>query len=267
MDSPVVEDAEEPFGPRSFDSSGRLISLLNRPFNRSVSEPALRRNPSIVRPRTNSLQDDWRTESPSRKLTLEDHIIMRSLPLPHPPPLSFGGFEFWQPFDVEARPFIPSLDMTIPPEDAASRFTPTTKPAEGTLPPPVRLETWGPASLTPSSWSTPSTVNAVVAPATTTTKSEPPTQRGFTKAERRAVETVINVLLEMKGKGEARVSIKSLPHLILAKDRTVYKGVGSRGNRFQKLIDLGIQMGWLETGPENAWIDVGKGWTEGIDNL
>lgn len=95
-------------------------------------------------------------------------------------------------------------------------------------------------------------------------KPGPSSKQGFTKAERRAVETVINVLLEMKSKGEVRASPGNLPQLILAKDRTVYRGVGNRANRFWKLIELGVQMGWLETGPENAWIDVGMGWTEDI---
>lgn len=73
---------------------------------------------------------------------------------------------------------------------------------------------------------------------------------------------MINVLLEMKSKGVARVSSRNLPPLILGKDRMVYKGAGGRGNKFWKLIDLGVQMEWLEAGPGNTWIDVGKGWTE-----
>ena len=58
------------------------------------------------------------------------------------------------------------------------------------------------------------------------------------------------------------MSSKYLPLLLSAKDKHLYRGTGSRGNRFWKLIDLGVQMGWLETGPENAWVAVGKGWTE-----
>jgi len=75
---------------------------------------------------------------------------------------------------------------------------------------------------------------------------------------------VINVLLEMKSKGEPRADPGYLPQLLLAKNRGVYRNVGHRGNRFWKLISLGVQMGWLETGPENSWIDVGMGWTEDI---
>lgn len=73
---------------------------------------------------------------------------------------------------------------------------------------------------------------------------------------------MINVLLGLKSKGQARVSPRNLAPLLLAKDRTVYRGVGGRGNRFWKLVDLGIQMGWLEAGPGKAWIDIGKGWAE-----
>ena len=80
-------------------------------------------------------------------------------------------------------------------------------------------------------------------PVRTTTKPGPPTKQRFTKAEWRAVETVINVLLEMKSRGESRVSSKNLPPLILANGRMVYKSAGSRGNKFQKLIDLGVRMG------------------------
>lgn len=101
-----------------------------------------------------------------------------------------------------------------------------------------------------------------MAPAAVTLRSGPPAKLIFTKAERRAVETVINVLLEVKSKGEAHVSSRRLPNLILTKDKMVYKGVGNRGNRFWKLIDLGVEMEWLEVGPENAWVDIGKGWTE-----
>jgi len=66
----------------------------------------------------------------------------------------------------------------------------------------------------------------------------------------------------MKSKGEVRASPVKLPPLILAKDRMVYRNVGSRGDRFWRLINLGVQMGWLEARPENAWIDVGKRWAE-----
>ena len=76
---------------------------------------------------------------------------------------------------------------------------------------------------------------------------------------------MINVLLEMKSRGEERAKPEKLPALILAKNRGVYRRVGSRANRFWKLIDLGVQMGWLETGPGNTWIDVGKGWAEEVD--
>jgi len=40
------------------------------------------------------------------------------------------------------------------------------------------------------------------------------------------------------------------------------RGVGNRGNRFWKLIHLGVQMGWLKAGSENSWIGVGEEWTE-----
>jgi hypothetical protein len=99
-------------------------------------------------------------------------------------------------------------------------------------------------------------------PVTTVTRPTLCARHRFTRAERRAVETVINVLLEMKSKGEGRVSTKILPPLILAKDRAIYRGVGSRGNRFWKLVELGVKMGWLEAGPGNAWIDIGKGWAD-----
>jgi len=114
-----------------------------------------------------------------------------------------------------------------------------------------------------SNTSTTSTVRPVV-PVTTTVKSGPSSKDVFTGAERRAVETVINVLLEMKSKGEARAGPGNLPQLVLAKNRGVYRNVGYRANRFWKLIGLGVQMGWLEVGPENSWIDVGMGWTEDI---
>ena len=103
-----------------------------------------------------------------------------------------------------------------------------------------------------------------VVPVTTTEVSGQPSKQEFTGAERRAVETVINVLLEMKSKGEARAGPGNLPQLLLAKNRGVYRNVGYRANRFWKLISLGVQMGWLEVGPKNSWIDVGMGWTEDI---
>src|SRR5258707_9487227 len=84
-------------------------------------------------------------------------------------------------------------------------------------------------SSTSSVTSAASTVKPVV-PVTTTVKPGPSSKRGFTGAERRAVEVVINVLLEMKSKGEARAGPGNLPQLVLAKDRTVYRGVGNRAN-------------------------------------
>lgn len=273
MNYPVSEHVEEQSGPRSFDSNGRCISLLTGPFNRSVSELALRGDTGTVRPRANSLQDDRRFKSPSREPTLADHIATRSLPIPRTMPFLFGGLELGKPLNVEASPFIPSPGMTTPPSERSDDVTTTiscpspdlslaTRPAEESPSPPLRFGRRGSVSSTSSICSTPSTVKPDVAPATVTAASEPPTKHRFTKAERRAVETVINVLLETKSKGDTRVSSRSLPRLILVKDRSVYKGVGSRGNRYRKLIDLGVQMGWLEVGPENAWVDVGKGWSE-----
>ena len=107
---------------------------------------------------------------------------------------------------------------------------------------------------------------STVGPETPVTTTKPGLRQGFTRAERRAVETVINVLLEMKSKGEERARPEKLPALILAKDRAVYRRVGNRANRFWRLIELGVQMDWLETGPENTWIDVGKGWAEETDS-
>ena len=249
------EDAEESSGPRSFDSTGRPISLLNKPLNRSASEPTLGGNPKAVRPRANSLQDDRRPNSLSRKLTLTDHILMRSLPTPRTTPPSLWGLESGKSWNIGASPFIPSLGMTPPSEPSETTILPPIGPAGGTRQPFFRFERRGSDSPTSS------TAEPVVAPAPLAMESGLSTQPRFTQAERRAVETVINVLLEMRSRGKAPVSSRSLPHLILARDRMIYKGVGSRGNRFWKLINLGVQMGWLEAGPETAWIDVGKGWS------
>ncbi|KAF9786146.1 hypothetical protein BJ322DRAFT_1218480 [Thelephora terrestris] len=269
LNRPVVEDVGEQPGPRSFDSKGQSIDLLTRPFNRSVSELALGVGTGAARPRANSLQDERRL-SPAGDLTLEDHILMRSLPVPTVPPSSVGGVASGKPLNVEAPTFIPSPRSNTPPnvpgeEPATTIFPPAPDPSP--VEEPVR-ESRSPSprperrDSTCSATSTSSTVRPAVVPVTTRPRPGPPTKQTFSKAERRAVETVINVLLEMKSKGEARVNPRSLPPLILAKDRMVYKGVGNRGNRFWRLIDLGVRMGWLEAGPANAWIDVGKGWTE-----
>lgn len=274
MNRPVVEDAEEQPGPRSFDSQGRSIDLLTRPFNRSVSELALGMGTGAARPRANSLQDDRRLKSPSDNLTLEDHILLRSLPTPTVTPTVVEGQASGKPLNVEAPPFIPSPSNS-PPNEPTEDFamtvsspppdpSPTEEPVQGTRSPSPQLERRDSISSACSASSASSTVKPapVVVPVTTTTKLGPPTKQRFTKAERRAVETVINVLLEMKSRGESRANSKNLPPLILAKDRMVYKNAGSRGNKFWKLIDLGVRMGWLEAGPGNAWIDVGKGWAE-----
>ena len=267
---PVVEDAEEIPGPPCFDSRGKRIDLLIRPFNRSVSEVAFRGNIGGVRPRTNSLQDDRRLKSPSGNLTLDDPVTMRSLPTPGiTSPL--GGLASGKPLNVEAPSFIPTPGLRTPPTEPSGDTTttiisppasvpnPVMESAEGTCLPALHFEG---GDSTSSASSTTSTVKPTAPVTTTTTKSEPRPKQGFTRAERRAVETVINVLLEVKSKGEAHANPAKLPPLILAKDRAVYKGVGTRANKFWRLIDLGVQMGWLEAGPENAWIDVGKGWAE-----
>ena len=272
MNNPVGDIEEKP-GPRSFDSKGRPIDLLTRPFDRSVSELTLSVGPGMVRPRANSLQDDRRLNSPPGDLTLKDHILMRSLPMPNAKPPSPCGLGSTKPLNVEALPFIPSSNPNTPPseplEDPTTVVSPPAPdpgsiedPVEETRLPPLRLEGIDSTSSACSTSSTPSTVKPAVVPVTNITRPAPVVKQRFTQAERRAVETVINVLLELKSKGKNRVSPKDLPHLILAKDRTVYRGVGNRGNRFWKLIGLGIEMGWLEAGPRNAWIDVGKGWTE-----
>lgn len=272
LNHPVFEDEGEHSGPHSPDPNGRHTSVFARSFNRSVSELALCGNIGTARPRSNSLQDDRCLKSPSHEPTLRDHIAMRSLPIPRGTPLSFGGLASGNPLNVGASPFIPSPVMMTPPnepsEDAATTISPpspgpslTTKLTRETGSPSLRLERVD-SALSASSCSTPSTVKPDVEQANLTKKPRQPTKPEFTKGERRAVETVINVLLERKGKGQARVNPKHLPNLILAKDKTIYRSVGNRGNRFWKLINLGIQMGWLEVGPENTWIDVGKGWTE-----
>ena len=272
---PVVEDTEEIPGPPCFDSRGKRIDLLIRPFNRSVSEVVLGGNAGVMRPRANSLQDDRRLKSPSGNLTLESPVPMRSLPTPGVTLPPFGVLASRKPLNVGAPPFIPPSDLKTPPTEPSEDITttisppapnpsPTVEPAEETPSPPLRLKARDSISSIASVSST-STVKPA-SPVTTPTKSVLPSKQGFTRAERRAVETVINVLLEMKSKGEARASAAKLPPLILAKDRAVYRHVGKRANRFWKLIDLGVQMGWLEAGPENAWVDVGKGWTEGTNS-
>ena len=265
---PVVEDAEEIPGPPCFDSRGKRIDLLTRPFNRSVSEMVLGGNAGVTRPRANSLQDGRRLKPPSENLTLEGPVSMRSLPTPTIPPLSFGELAPGKPLNVEAPPFIPVPGWETPPTEPSEDTTtttsppapdpsPTVEPAEETPSPSFSLQGRG---STTSVSSTP-TVKPE-SPVITPMKSGPPSRLGFTRAERRAVETVINVLLEMKSKGEAHAGAAKLAPLILAKDRGVYRRVGNRANKFWKLITLGVQMGWLEAGPENAWIDVGEGWTE-----
>ncbi|KAF9648513.1 hypothetical protein BDM02DRAFT_2240744 [Thelephora ganbajun] len=271
---PVVKDVEQKSGPRSFDAMGRSIDLLIRPFNRSVSELALGGNAGGVRPRANSLQDDRRLKSPSGNPPSEDPIIVRSLPIPDITPPSFGGLGSGKLLNVEAPPFIPPPGLKTPPTKASEDTTTTVSPPAPDPSPTVGLveeprspslypEERDSTSLASSVSSTTSTVKPVVS-VITAAKSGPPTKQRFSKAERRAVETVINILLEMRSKGETHVSPGILPPLILARDRTIYRGVGSRANRFWKLIDLGVQMGWLEAGPEKAWIDVGKGWTEEV---
>jgi hypothetical protein len=184
---------------------------------------------------------------------------MRSLPISSISPPSFEGLGSGKPLNVEALPFIPPHSLKTPPavpSEGATTATTTTPPTQD---PRSIVE---PPSPHPGGRDLISSTVKPVAPVTITTGIGSPSKQGFTRAERRAVETVINVLLEMKSKGDARASPGSLPPLILAKDRTVYKNAGNRANRFWRLICLGIKMGWLESGPGNAWIDVGKGWTE-----
>jgi len=274
MTHPVVEGANERFAPRSPEFRALWANPLIRRFNRSVSELALGGNGGGIRPRANSLQDDRLLKSPSGKPALEDHIAMRSLPTPGVTPSSFGGLGSGKPLNVEALPFVPPPGLETPPtessEDTPTTVSPSTpdpspivEPIQETRSPFPHPERRGSISSISSVPSTPSTVKPSTA-VTTTIKPGPPPKWGYTRCERRAVETVINVLLEMKSKGEVRASPGNLPPLILAKDRKVYRNVGNRANRFWKLIELGVQMGWLEIGPENAWIDVGKGWTEDI---
>jgi len=266
---PVVEDAEEIPAPPCFDSRGKRSDLLTRPFDRSVSEVVLGGNAGVVRPRANSLQDGRRPKPPSGNLNLEGPVSMRSLPTPTIPPLSFGELAPGKPLNVEAPPFIPVPGSEVPPTEPSTATisppapdpSPTVEPAEETPSPSLSPQGRGPIPSTTSVSSTP-TVKPE-SPVITPMKSRSPSGLGFTRAERRAVETVINVLLEMKSKGEARTGAAKLAPLVLAKDRGVYRRVGNRANKFWKLITLGVQMGWLEAGPENAWIDVGEGWTEG----
>lgn len=265
---PIVEGPEERLGPCCFDSSGQHTDLFIRPLSRSVSELTLCGNAVGVRPRANSLQDGRRLTSPSGSGILEDFVTMKSLPTPGMAPPLFGGPAPGKSLNVEAPPFIPPPGLKTPPTepsgDAATSSppapdpSPIAEPVDETCPPSPHVEGGDFNSST-------STVKPMASVATTM-DSEPPSKQVFTSAERRAVETVINVLLEMKSKGQARASPGNLPPLILAKDRTVYRNVGGRANRFWKLIHLGVQMGWLETGPGNVWIDVGKGWTEDIES-
>lgn len=261
----VVEDAEEDSGPPCFDSRGERIDLLTRPFNRSVSELALGGNPGGVRPRANSLQDDRRLRSPPRNLSLDGPILMKSLPTLGTTPPPFEELASGKPLNVEAPPFVPTPGSNTPPTNPSEDTTTTVPPSAldhspivesvEPLSSPFHLEGRDSISLS-------SSVSSITVKPITPVKSGLPSNKWFSRNERRAVEMVINILLELKGKGEARVNPTKLPPLILARDRKVYKHVGSRANRFWKLVSLGIQMGWLEVGPGNAWIDVGKGWTE-----
>ena len=199
---------------------------------------------------------------------------MRSLPTPTVTPTVVEGQELGKPLNVKAPPFIPSPSSSPPNEPtedfATTASSPLSDPSsteesdQGTRSPSPQLERRHSISSICSVSFAHSTIKPTpaVVPVATTTRPGPPTKQRFTKTEWRAVETVINVLLEMKSRGEPRANSKNLFPLILAKDRMVYKNAGSRGNKFWKLIDLGVRMGWLEAGPGNAWIDVGKGWAE-----
>ena len=263
---PAAEDAEERSGGRCFDPGSRHADPLIRLLNRSVSELALCGN-AVGRPRANSLQDGRRLKSPSGNLNLEDPVALRSLPAPAIIPPSLGELASGKPLNVEAPPFIPPPGLESPPTKPSKDVTRTTsppapdsspvmEPIEKTRPLTPHLEE---GDLTSSISSTSSTVKPLVSVIAATKPGLPP-KPGFTKAERRAVETVINVLLDMKSQGEARATPGGLPALLLVKDRSIYRGVGSRGNRFWRLINLGVQMGWLETGPGDAWIDIGMEW-------
>ena len=266
---PVVEDVEEFSGPPCFDSRGERIDLLTRPFKRSVSELILGGNTGGVRPRANSLQNDRQLRSPPRNPSLGGPVGTRSLPTPGTMSPSFGELASGKSLNVEAPPFIPTSGSNTPPTMPSEDATTTSPPTQDHSPPvepveearlsPLHLEGRDTISLSSSASSI--TVKPTT-PVITTAKLWLPSKLGYTRNERRAVETVINVLLELKSKGEARGNPTKLPPLILAKDRTVYKRVGNRANRFWKLIILGVQMGWLEVGPDNSWIDVGNGWSE-----
>ena len=267
---PVVEDLEERSGPHRYDFNSWRTNLLVRQLNRSVSELTLYGNAVGIRPRANSLQDDRRLKSPSGTPAVEGSVALRSLPTPCILS-SFGGFGSGKTLNVEALSFIPPPISRTPPIEPSERTTTVVSPpapdprpigelVEEPRPPSPHPEGKDITS-TSSTTSAASTVKPVV-PVTTVAKPGPPSKQEFTRAERRAVETVINVLLEMKSNGEARAGPGNLPQLVLAKNKGVYRNVGQRANRFWKLIGLGVQMGWLETGPGNSWIDVGMGWTE-----
>ena len=270
---PAVEEAETIPGPPCFDSRGRRIDILTRPFNRSVSERAHGESANGMRPRANSLQDDRRPRLLSGNPTFEDPFTTESLPTPRIVLPSLGELMLRKPLSIEAPAFIPTPSLrALPPKPSDSATTkvsfpgtldpdPTLETIEETRSPFVRLEERYSVRMRPPTCPTASTVKPETL--VDTTKSGP--NYGFTRGERRAVETVINVLLELKSKGEERGRPDTLPALILAKDRAVYRRVGNRANRFWKLIELGVQMDWLEIGPEKAWIDVGRGWAEEID--
>jgi len=167
--------------------------------------------------------------------------------------------------NAEALPFVLPPGLKTPPAEFSEHVTTTIFPpapvhcpirelVEEPRPPSPPLEG---RDTTPSTSSTSST---------TWCRLPPRRNRGhqvFTRAEPRAVETVVSVLLEMKSKGEARAGPGNLPRSVLAKNGGITGTLGT-GRRFLELIDLGTLMGWLETGPENSWIDVGAGRTEDI---
>jgi hypothetical protein len=222
---PVVEDVEEMSAP-AVSISVASTDLLIRPLNRSVPELNLCGGSAGVRPRATSLQDYRCLKSPYGNQTVDGPIAMRSLPIPSISPPSFEGLGSGKPLNVEALPFIPPHSLKTPPavpSEGATTATTTTPPTQD---PRSIVE---PPSPHPGGkgFNLISSTVKPVAPVTITTGIGSPSKQGFTRAERRAVETVINVLLEMKSKGDARASPGSLPPLILAKDRTVYKNAGT----------------------------------------
>jgi hypothetical protein len=82
----------------------------------------------------------------------------------------------------------------------------------------------------------------------------------YTPIQLAALKDIVKVLAELRNKGQKRSNPGQVAPLVLERNKRLFEMADVPNRKFGRLIEMCVEVGWIEAGPRKDWIAVGKGW-------